>query len=104
MPITKHNLVKRPEHLAQTIRLAFQRKQAGPVLAMCRAQTALLVMAGRAGTAGERRRKKTDCCRRGGTGWRFAAGHARRRRCYHADAEYDAMHLCESCVSRLSAP
>ena len=71
MPITKHNfLVKRPEHLAQTIRLAFQlakelpeEKQIAAAVAAINASQRPVMLVG------------------GGV--------------INADAEYDAMHLCE---------
>lgn len=90
MPITKHNfLVKRPEHLAQTIRLAFQLAKTGrpgPVLVDVPrdVQTALLdYEPGELEPAGERAAgRKTDRCRSGGNQCFAAPGHACRRRCY----------------------
>ena len=102
MPITKHNfLVKRPEHLAQTIRLAFQLAKTGrpgPVLVDVPrdVQTALLdyepgeleplakeLPEEKLRAACPRHRDpRGNRCRSGGNQCFAAPGHACRRRCY----------------------
>lgn len=103
MPITKHNfLVKRPEHLAQTIRLAFQLAQTGrpgPVLVDVPrdVQTALLDY-----EPGELEPLAKELPEEKQIAAAVAAINASQRPVMlvgggviNADAEYDAMHLCE---------
>ena len=103
MPITKHNfLVKRPEHLAQTIRLAFQLAKTGrpgPVLVDVPrdVQTALLDY-----EPGELEPLAKELPEEKQIAAAVAAINASQRPVMlvgggviNADAEYDAMHLCE---------
>jgi len=103
MPITKHNfLVKRPEHLAQTIRLAFQLAKTGrpgPVLVDVPrdVQTALLDY-----ELGELEPLAKELPEEKQIAAAVAAINASQRPVMlvgggviNADAEYDAMHLCE---------
>lgn len=103
MPITKHNfLVKRPEHLAQTIRLAFQLAKTGrpgPVLVDVPrdVQTALLDY-----EPGELEPLAKELPEEKQITAAVAAINASQRPVMlvgggviNADAEYDAMHLCE---------
>ena len=103
MPITKHNfLVKRPEHLAQTIRLAFQLAKTGrpgPVLVDVPrdVQTALLDY-----EPGELEPLVKELPEEKQIAAAVAAINASQRPVMlvgggviNADAEYDAMHLCE---------
>ena len=103
MPITKHNfLVKRPEHLAQTIRLAFQLAKTGrpgPVLVDVPrdVQTALLDY-----EPGELEPLDKELPEEKQIAAAVAAINASQRPVMlvgggviNADAEYDAMHLCE---------
>lgn len=103
MPITKHNfLVKRPEHLAQTIRLAFQLAKTGrpgPVLVDVPrdVQTAFLDY-----EPGELEPLAKELPEEKQIAAAVAAINASQRPVMlvgggviNADAEYDAMHLCE---------
>ena len=103
MPITKHNfLVKRPEHLAQTIRLAFQLAKTGrpgPVLVDVPrdVQTAFLDY-----EPGELEPLAKELPEEKQITAAVAAINASQRPVMlvgggviNADAEYDAMHLCE---------
>lgn len=103
MPITKHNfLVKRPEHLVQTIRLAFQLAKTGrpgPVLVDVPrdVQTALLDY-----EPGELEPLAKELPEEKQIAAAVAAINASQRPVMlvgggviNADAEYDAMHLCE---------
>lgn len=103
MPITKHNfLVKRPEHLAQTIRLAFQLAKTGrpgPVLVDVPrdVQTAFLDY-----EPGELEPLAKEMPEEKQITAAVAAINASQRPVMlvgggviNADAEYDAMHLCE---------
>lgn len=103
MPITKHNfLVKHPEHLAQTIRLAFQLAKTGrpgPVLIDVPrdVQTALLDY-----EPGELEPLAKELPEQKQIDAAVAAINASKRPVMlvgggviNADAEYDAMHLCE---------
>lgn len=103
MPITKHNfLVKRPEHLAQTIRLAFQLAKTGrpgPVLVDVPrdVQTAWLDY-----EPGELEPLAKELPEEKQIAAAVAAINASQRPVMlvgggviNADAEYDAMHLCE---------